>query len=438
MHQRERSLGASFLPYGPTSQGASGEGVTLIAERYGPYEAEYAAIRQRVGIMHLPQRGLLRLTGMDRRDFLHRMMTQDISAMLGGSTKRSLQLNQKGRIVADVVVHHGDENTWLDTDAVDIAPLRELLEARLFSDDVQIEEVSDERTLLALQGPAAVALLHAVTHHDAKVKARGTAAGDGQGDPTGGDEPAISEAGTHHVVTLNIEGGPTKVTAYRWDDCGVLGLRLWVQRDHAAQVWDALLDQAGYDAAGEASPDADYAQRRRGSLRGRPVGWLAYNTARIEAGTVLFHIDLGPDSLPGETPLLDIAVSFTGGCYLGQEIVARMKNLGHPKRVLVGLRIEAREQPADVDGEGVPEPSTGERLPVAGSQVLSPGATPTRAGDVVGAVTSSTLSPLLGHEPIAFAVVKWGQHELNTRLRVVVEGELVDARVVGMDFLHGE
>ncbi|MCC7406605.1 MAG: aminomethyltransferase family protein, partial [Phycisphaeraceae bacterium] len=142
------------------------------------------------------------------------------------------------------------------------------------------------------------------------------------------------------------------------------------------------------------------------TILGRGIGWMAYNTARIEAGSPLFHVDFGPDSLPHETAILSQAVSFTKGCYLGQEIVARMQSLGHPKRLLVGLRL-----PDD-------------RLPIAGSQVL------TADGQVVGAVTSSTLSPLLGQTAIALAVVKWGRHEPGTTLRVAAEGAIVDARVV--------
>ncbi len=147
------------------------------------------------------------------------------------------------------------------------------------------------------------------------------------------------------------------MSAYRLDDTGAMGLHLFVPTDDAEMLYEKLLSAAGFDPEADAEPDADYAQRRRETLRGRPIGWLAYNTARIEAGTPIFHVDFGHDSLPGETGLLDHAVSFNKGCYIGQEIVARMKNLGHPKRLLVGLKFPDQ------------------KLPVAGTQVPRPGRT---------------------------------------------------------------
>ena len=151
-------------------------------------------------------------------------------------------------------------------------------------------------------------------------------------------------------------------------------------------------------------------EQTRAHRRGRPIGWLAYNTARIEADLPIYHIDFGPDTLPNETgpALLGEMVSFTKGCYVGQEIVARLQNLGHPKRLLVGLKF------AD------------DRMPIAGSQVLGGD---TDDGDVVGAVTSSTISPLRGNVAVALAMVQWASHEPGTELRVPAEGQIIRATV---------
>ena len=107
---QQEKLGATFLEFGPTDS----TDVVQIAQDFGHFQAEYAAIRQRVAILHEPQRGVLRFTGKDRQDFLHRLTTQDIRTMKGGDTKRTFQLNDKGRIIADVMVHHGDVDTWLE------------------------------------------------------------------------------------------------------------------------------------------------------------------------------------------------------------------------------------------------------------------------------------------------------------------------------------
>ena len=217
-----------------------------------------------------------------------------------------------------------------------------LLDARLFAEDVTMEAVAD-RSVLWLLGPAAVRLLAAV-------------AGDGAAERVG------AAAGTHHAV----EAEGARLTAYRWDLGGVLGVRLIVPDEGLVAVHRALLEAAGYEPGG--TTDAEAAERRRASLRGRPVGWSAFNTVRVEGGVPLYHVDFGPDSLPAETGLLDEAVSFTKGCYLGQEVVARMKSLGHPKKLLVGLRVE------------------GDAVPMAGSQVVEPG----DKQKVIGGVTSST------------------------------------------------
>jgi folate-binding protein YgfZ len=376
--------GAEWVRYG------SGDDAVEIADTFGAYEAEYAAIRSRVGIMHLPQRGILRLVGKDVKDFLHRLTTQDVNAMVGGGTRRGFQLNVKGRIIADMLIHHGDADTWLDTDRCDIAELTSALDMRLFAEDVKMEDWSERYELLALHGPASGALLEKL----------------------GGK--ALDEPGTHHVMQLN--GAPASV--YRYDVCGSPGYGVWRKRDSAAALYQIMLDAAGYDPDApdpETDPEAaaDAAARRRETLRGRPVGWSAFNTARIEAGSPLFHVDFGGDCLPHETSLLDTTTSFTKGCYIGQEIVARMQSLGHPKRLLVGLRFED------------------DRLPVAGSQVFDHG----DQSSVIGAITSSTISPMRGHTAIAFAMIKWGKHRPDTKVVVPADGQMVEAAVQGLRFI---
>jgi folate-binding protein YgfZ len=400
----QTAAGAEFIAYGPD------DGAVEVAQGFGQYEAEYAAIRKRVGLMHLPQRAVLRFTGADRQDFLHRMLTQDINGLKGGSTVRAFQLNLKGRIIADILVHHGDVDTWLEMDRFDLPGVLEMYESHLFVDDVKIEDWTDQRIALTLHGPSSVDLLRAVCEEDPQQMA---------------DMP-----GTHHVLTL----AGVRVTVYRWDTCGVPGFGLWVPAGGAADIYQALLNASGYeldqpDENTDPQAAAEFAQRRRASLRGRPIGWSAFNTARIEAGTPIFHVDFGHDSLPGETALLDQAVSFTKGCYLGQEIVARMKSLGHPKRVLVGLKIQ------------------GDQLPVAGAQVTEPadGGTasneendadpPAATHKIIGGVTSSAISPMLGQTPVVFAVMKWGRHTPGSRVLVPAEGRLVKASVQGLGFL---
>src|SRR5439155_17574914 len=134
-------------------------------------------------------------------------------------------------------------------------------------------------------------------------------------------------------------------------------------------------------------PSPDGAGRSQGARTGRArrIGWHAYNIARIEAGWPIFNIDFGPDSLPHETGVLEDRVSFKKGCYLGQEVVARMQSLGHPKQRLVGLK--AKEWTTSGGEEGVPEEGTRVYAQARGQEGGQP-------PEVVGAVTSSAASPM--------------------------------------------
>ena len=399
-------LGAQLIGYGPPGDD---QGLTCaMAEDFGAYEAEYAAIRRHVGIFHLPQTGLIRATGDDRVDFLHRMTTQDINAMTGGQTRRAFQLCADGKIVGDLFVHHGDACTWLECDRFDIKPVMDLLDARLFSEDVTLADISDTRQAIALLGPASIKLLDAVAVHTCE----------GMAPASVGEMP-----GTTHVVKI----GEHLVSCCRRDLGSTLGLRLFVPSEGLLEIYQALLDAAGYETTDPEQGGDDFANRRRAGLRGRPVGWAAYNTARIESGLPMFHIDYGPDSLPAELgkAVFEEAVSMTKGCYLGQEAVARMHNLSHPKRALVGLKLHA------------------DHLPVAGTQVFEVDpdkrAKAPRGGQI-GGVTSSTVSPLLGTTAVAFAVMKWGKHRPGTMVALASSsgdggGEMVQAEVCGIGFL---
>ncbi|MEM9021436.1 MAG: glycine cleavage T C-terminal barrel domain-containing protein [Planctomycetota bacterium] len=401
-HDYLESLGAELIGYGPAASDPIPP--LAMAEDYGAFEQEYAALRRHVGVLHLPQLGVLQVTGEDRKDFLHRMLSQQVNELTGGQSLRTMQLDAEGHVLADGMIHHGDASTWLEFDRFDIPGVRALFDQRLFAEDVTLEDVSEQYQGLALIGPAAMRLLDSVASHTAE----GMSAKD-----------VGAMAGKHHVLTIN----GTAVTAYRQDLGTTLGIRLVVPARAWVDLHRRLLDAAGYEPFDNATDLGEvFAQRRRESLRGRPVGWAAYNTARIESGLPLYHIDFGPDSVPAEAgaSTVERAVSLTKGCWLGQEAVARMHNLSHPKRVIAGLKFQD------------------DALPVAGTQVFEADEDKrSRAprGGQVGGVTSSTLSPLLGRCAIALAVMKWGKHRPGTVVAVPVGGEMVQAKVVELPFV---
>ncbi|MEM6553791.1 MAG: hypothetical protein AAF750_16860 [Planctomycetota bacterium] len=419
------SLGAAFIPWGPPPE--EGVGEIELAESFGAYEAEYGAIRQRVGLMDLPMRGVLEMQGGEVKDFLHRLLSCEMNGRSGGVSFGGMLLSDDGKVLADLVVHQGDDSTWLEGDVFDLPGVREALDRRLFAEDVELAEAETfrGRRCFWLVGPAAVKALSAVAVADQSAAGHEGMSGEQVVERMGG------AAGTHHVVALEGGSGGALATVYRWDLGRVLGVRVMVQQGDAAAVYGQLLGAVGYEMepgeVGDGGMDAEaasanwvgWAERRRAGLRGRPVGWSAMNTVRIEEGVVWPHVDFGPDAQPAELGKVkfESAVSLTKGCYVGQEAVARMHNLSHPKRVLVALEMED------------------ERLPIAGAQVFE--ADPEKRakaprGGVIGALTSSTNAPLRGQKAVGIAMMKWGKHRKGVKVAVAADGEMVEAEVGGL------
>ena len=370
---------ASWIRYG------DGEDAVEVVDSFGAYEAEYAAIRKGVGILALPQRGTVSVEGTDRQTFLQAMLTNDTSNLSGGRACRAFLLSKQGRIDADMVVcaHEGEQTCLVDLDRPDAARVVEELAKYLFSEDTRLEDASAQCYRIALHGPAAAQLADRVA--------------------TAPEGRSVAELEPYQCARTEVDGVDCRW--FRRDEAGAPGLHLTVPIEGAVTVYHKLID-----AVGGITPEVEGGVRRE--LTGRGIGWAAYNTARIEAGTTLYHVDFGPDSLPHETGALEETVSFTKGCYLGQEIVARMHNLGHPKRTLAGLRC------------------SDESLPMAGTEVLD------AAGDtVIGAVTSSTRAPMLGQNAVAFAMMKWGKHRPDTEVRVAADGRHVIAKTAALRFL---
>ena len=379
IHRFLAEAGASFVPFGPAGDDESAPAAIELVETFDEYHAEYAAIRKSVGIFDQPQRGLVEVTGKDRAEFLHRMITHDTRTLEPGQARRAFLLSKQGRIIADMIVLQGSDKMLIDLDRFQASAIVQELDKYLFSEDVKLQDKSDAFHHIALHGPNGLKLISHLA---------------------GAALPELEPM--RHVVVM-IDGA--QCTLYRRDDAGSPGLHLIVPVQEALKVFTRMAQ-----AVGGLVPEVGHANENmvQGAIKGRGIGWLAYNTARIEAGTPLYNIDFGPDSLPGETGQLEDAVSFTKGCYLGQEIVARMKHLGHPKRIIVKLRMED------------------DRLPIAGSQVYEVDAP---GGTVIGGISSSTLSPMIGSIAIALASMKWARRTAGTEVLVPAEGGYVKAVV---------
>ena len=159
MQSHLEQLGADLIGYGPA------DNAVAIADSFGSFEAEYAAIRRHVAVLHLPQTGVIRIQGADVKPFLHNMLSQDINAMTGGQTQRTFLLDAEGHVLADAYFHFGDEASWLELDRFDISNVIQMLDSRLFTEEVTLEDISDSRQAIALLGPASLKLIDQVATH---------------------------------------------------------------------------------------------------------------------------------------------------------------------------------------------------------------------------------------------------------------------------------
>ncbi|MEL7473267.1 MAG: glycine cleavage T C-terminal barrel domain-containing protein [Planctomycetota bacterium] len=384
LRQHLLDLGAALAVYGPPELGV--ELPEIVGDEI---DLEYAALRKGCLLIDRPDRGTIQLKGPERLAFLNNMITQELKDMPQFGGLRSFWLNRKGRIDADLRVTNLDDLTFLDLDVHAVQRTLEGLQSFLIMEDAELTDETPSHHRLSLIGPTAGAMLDSI------------------GGPLFGSSPTEMPDGAAGMLVV----GDQTVMVDRHDTAGVPGFELLVHRAGAVELWDRLMT-ARFDSeqaqAGELSPLAS-------KIRLRPGGWHAYNVARIEAGTPLFNLDFTTESLPAETGVLEDRVSFTKGCYLGQEVVARMHSLGHPKQTLVALRL-AGDAAREADGQP--------RQPLTGAPLRK-----TDQDKVIGAITSSVVSPMLGATAIAFAIVKWGAHEPGTKLLVPAEGVEVEAEV---------
>lgn len=359
---RHHDADAFFLFYGDQDTRAE------VVETFGELEMEYAAIRKSCVLFDAPHMGAVRATGGERLAFLNNMITNKIDDLMPGASRASFWLNQKGRIDADLRLIEREDETLIRLDRHLAPRTAAALASYVFAEDCELTDASDAIHWLALHGPTSAAAL-------------GAASDDGF-------EPIQPGANTSIVIN----GVPAAVD--RDDPTGEPGYWIGVAPGDAPRVYDTLA-----------------ALSEDESVRLKASGWLAVNTARIEAGRPLFNIDFGTDTLPAETGLFENRVSTTKGCYLGQEVVARMHARGVRKQCIVGLRLD--DQRVTMDQQRVIQPVSGSQLFERGKE----GETP------VGAITSSTISPMLGAIPVCFAMVRDAQTAPGTELSVWAEGD---------------
>lgn len=296
-------------------------------------EAEYRALVAGCGLLDRSERGKLALSGPDAKAFLNGQTTNDIEALAPGMGCYAAFLTPKGKMLGDLrvldVAVDGHEQLLLDTERVALQALFDTIRKHKVGYAVELHKRTLERGLLSLIGPGA-----------------GRVAGTADSPGMDGDR-SLGEA-EHANAPVAIDG------------IGALAVRTDMGVDLICDAQDTERLIAALCARGATA-----------------VSEQAAEIVRVERGRPRYGVDMDETTIPQEAGLNERAVSFTKGCYVGQETVARMYYRGKPNRRLRGLRLSA------------PVP---------------PGAELRLDDRTVGRLTSSVLSPALG--PIGLALVR--------------------------------
>ncbi len=325
-------------------------------------DAQYRQLREECGLLDRSARGKLVVSGPDAAEYLQGQLTNDVEALSPGEGQYAALLDRKGHMQGDVRVLNASAvplpgmgrqrnsgssddraSFLLDTEAVALPAVRRHLETYKIGREVEVRDATEELALLSLIGPrsAEIAALPPL--------------------PEGACEEA-SVAGTECLTTGTRDG-----------------LDLFAAAEETDRLRAALLEAGAVE-----------------------VGEAATEILRVEAGVPRFGAEMGAETMPAEAGIVEQAVSFTKGCYIGQETVARLHYKGRPNRLLRGLRLDA---PVEA---GVP----------------------LRLGDKeVGSVGTACVSP--AHGPIALAIVR---REAEPGAELLVGEDGVKAQVVELPF----
>ena len=333
-------------------------GEWIVPWRFQSVETEYQTLRTAVGLIDYSTQALIELRGADRVSFLQNLLTNDVQRLAPGTGCQAALLTSSAKLIADLFVFAERDALWLLCDASRASVVAQTLDRYLFSEQLTITNHERREAVFALQGPKTVECLTQLL----------------------GGAVALAQPGDHVVAQL--QGIPLRVI--RHTVTGLLGVLCVCPAEHAQTAWEVL---------GE----------RGGVLGLKLVGWEALNVSRIEAGIPWFGIDMDESNLLPETGLEAVAVSDTKGCYLGQEIIARMQTYGSANKKLMGLLVE------------------GNQVPDQGDPIL-------HDGEEAGHVTSACFSPIL-KRPIAMGYLKRGAYEGGTAVHILQDGKPVAASV---------
>jgi aminomethyltransferase len=297
---------------------------------FGKVTDEFAALRSTCGVYALPQRVKIRLTGSDRVRWLNGMVTNNIRDLAQNHGVYAFLLNPQGHILADLVAFHRGESLLVESDHVQLAKILATFDHYIIMDDVEVADVSDSLASIGVTGPKSSVVLAAAGIQLHRSPARRVADSAWQGIP---------------------------ISVVRGGDDDLPSFEIWVAPEQVVKLREAL-------------------QNAGATL----VGQNALELYRVALGIPLYGKDIRERDLPQETEQ-QRALNFSKGCYVGQEIVERIRSRGNVHRKFTGFKI---------DGAA---PAVGTKIQWQGKEV--------------GEITSSALIPgPVGEQSVALGYLR--------------------------------
>lgn len=317
-----------------------------LPDNFGDWQREYWFAHKSIALIDKNYRCHLSFTGQDRVRYLNAILTNNIKDLPSFQGNVSLFLNPQGRILAEIETYALPESLLCVSYAMIRERLIETLDKYIIMDDVTLTDETQRFGTLALEGPSAAFVANELT---------------------GVDLNSLAELSRHEARV-----GAILCTLIRRSPGRFAGAEFLVERGHLDALWQTLREKAR--AAG-----------------GGPIGYTALSALRLEQGVPWFGYDFGEKQIPHEAALEMSHISYTKGCYTGQEIVERVRSRGQVNRRRVGLRF------------------SGETVPASGETLTSD-------GKEAGYVTRAAFSPAVASTIIGMGYVRKESNELGQKL----------------------
>lgn len=319
-----------------------------VVNDYGDAMAEHAALCQAVGALDLSFRGRICLTGADRVRFLNGQVTNNVKDLRAGEGCFAALVTAKGKLQSDLNIYSLPNELLLDFEPGLAESITQRLDKYIIADDVQVVDAGSAYGLLSVQGPKSEAAVRSLgLTPDLPVKPMSFI--------------TVNDATLGEIYVMN------------QPRTGTSGFDLFVPVASLGAVMDKLIAAVK-------------------QLGGRACGWQALEMMRIEAGIPRFGTDMDETNLAPEAGIEERAISYSKGCYIGQEVIARIRTYGQVAKALRGLRLAD-----DLKG-----------LPKHGDKLF-------HDGKEVGYLTSVLASPSLKAN-IALGYVRKEANQIGTEL----------------------